>query len=229
MTVFDHKAGLARLRAEARRVAEVKAAAALPVGASAEIGVAVARGPVRVAPQVETVLTPSGPRQRRATFDGFHPVACEDAFDRMQIKAANRGRDGALFTVAQVEAGRAYAALVERCACEGVRGTFGSVVPSAGGAGSRDWMDGVLARSRRLARMRMAIPVAVVLAPRDAAALAARTALRPVRVRDAVDGVCVHGQTLSEVLRAFGWPPATRYRERLRVGLCAGLDALAGL
>lgn len=228
MTVFDRKAGLARLAQSARAQAELRRAAAVPVAASPEIVAAPARGPVRVAPQVETVMTPSGPRPRKITVDGFHPVTCEDAFDRMAIASANRGRREPAFTVAQVEAGRAYRALAERCACEGVRGTLSSVAPSGHAGGDRSWMDGVIARGRRLAALRAAIPVAVVLCPRDAAALAARTALRPVRVRDVVDGVCLQDLTLTEVLRAFGWPPATRYRERLRVALCAALDGMCG-
>lgn len=223
--MWDRKAGMARIAASDAAVLAVKRAAAVPAGASAEIPVAPARRVV-LAPQDETVMTANGPRPRRVTRDGFHPVTTMDAFDRMALQARRRGGDAGL-TVAQVATGRDYAALSERCACEGVRGTLSSVLPSGGrGGASRDWMDGVIARSRRLAQLRAAIPRADVLSLATDGAGCAHGGRR-LRVVDVVDGVCLHGRTLSEVLDAFGWPRATRYRVRLREALAAALDAMA--
>jgi hypothetical protein len=108
---------------------------AVPHGASAEIVPALGRGPVVVMRQYETVMTPSGPRVRALTVDGAHPVRIRDAFDLMALQVARR-TPGARppFTVHQVEAGRTYAALVERCAAEG---TSGARAGDGGGGGGR--------------------------------------------------------------------------------------------
>lgn len=191
-------------------VRAVKLRAVPPPMASGEIVAAPARGPQVVAPQFETVQTASGPRVRRATQDGFHPVRCADAFDRMALQYRRAGGRGALFTVAQVEAGRAYAALAERVASEGVRCTSIEAV-GGGGGGGRDWMDGVLQRSRRLDRMRAAIRDV-----RDGQAAGA--------VRDLVDAVCLQGRTVGDAMVARGRSAAWRDRAQAMAALCAALD-----
>jgi hypothetical protein len=223
--------GQAPLRAEQSRIADLLERALPPVSASPHIVAAPARGVARVAPQFVTVMTDAGPRQRRDTAEGFHPVACVDAFDRMALRARGRGDGAALFTVAQVEAGRAYAALAERVAAEGVRCASGEAMGKASGrGGGRDWIDGVIARSDRLRRMQAAIPVAVVLAPSGAMAHGDRAqGQRVLRVREVVDAVCLQGRVLTDVLRRAGWPVQTRHRDVLMAGLQQGLDALYGL
>lgn len=211
-----------------RRLAEARP----PEAASPVIVAAPARGPSRVVPQFETVLTESGPRVRAVTAVGFHPVACADAFDRMALRARGRGGEAPLFSVAQVQAGRGYAALTERVAAEGVRCASGEALAAArgGSGGGRDWIDGVIQRSARLAAMRAAIPVRVVLSPRGMLAHADRMqGQRTVRVRDVVEAVCIEGLVLADVLRRFGWTVATRYRRPVFDGLCEGLDSLYGL
>jgi hypothetical protein len=192
------------LAAEDAAVAAAKAAATPPDTASPNIIAAPARGPQMVAPQFETVQTASGPRTRRATQDGFHPVRQADAFDVMALQYKRAGGKGALFTVAQVEAGRAYAALAERVASEGLRcsspeARVGSGPSSVGG---RDWIEGVIARSNRLASMQAAIGDDVAMEPEWVGGKR-----RAVRVRALVDGVCIKGQTLGRVLQTHGWHP----------------------
>jgi hypothetical protein len=189
------------LAAEDAAVEAVKAQAAPPRTASPNIIPAPARGPQLVAPQFETVQTPSGPRTRRATQDGFHPVRQADAFDVMALQHKRAGGKGALFTVAQVEAGRAYAALAERCASQGLRCT--SPEGRVQGQGqNRDWIEGVIARSKRLARMQAAIGNGVAMEPDGA-----EGKRRAVPVRRLVDGVCIKGWTLGRILRMHGWHP----------------------
>lgn len=227
---------IARVSVEARRVAlahddarveALRRVSVPPALVSTAVPVAPARGPVVAVPQVRTVMTANGPRPVHDTMDGFHPARAEDAFDRMTIKSRNRKADGsaALFTVAQVEAGRAYAALYERCASEGLRCTS----PEArvqGQAGHLDWIEGVIARSRRLAAMQAVIGQDVALSPRNARAHADR-GRRVITTRRLVDAVCVEGMTLAGVLRAHGWTVQTKPAQQLRDALRLALDRMS--
>lgn len=228
----------ARVGSEARRVAlahddarvEARLRLATPPHAvSPEVPVAPARGKVVAQAGLHvTEMTPNGPRTHRATTDGFHPARAEDAFDRMTIKAKNRkGKDMApLFTVAQVEAGRAYARLFERCAAEGVRCSSPEARSGGGGApGGRDWIDGVIARSRLLDEIQAAIGDGVALSPRNARAHADR-GRRVIMVRQLVDAVCIEGQTLRDVLAANGWSRGPSAARVLHLQLSAALDRM---
>jgi hypothetical protein len=205
------------LEAEDEAVQAVRLRAVAPRQASPEIIAAPARGPQMVAPQYETVQTASGPRVRRATQDGFHPVRAADAFDRMALQHRRAGGRGALFTVAQVEAGRAYAALAERVASEGVKCTSLDGA-RAGSGGARDWMDGVMLRSEQLARLRAAIGRGAALPPCEGEAGLTDRAL--------VDAVCLAGRTISEVLRDAGRLPTRQDRADLMGCLGAALDRM---
>lgn len=208
------------MAAEDAAVERLKAAATPPETASPNIIAAPARGPALVQPQFETVQTPSGPRTRRATQDGFHPVRAADAFDVMALQHKRAGGKGALFTVAQVEAGRAYAALSERVASEGLR--CSSPEARTGGTGQHvDWIEGVIARSARLARMQAAIGDGVAVEPEGESDK--RTA---IRVRTLVDAVCIKGQTLGQVLRAHGWAPWGGMRQVMAQALGDALDRM---
>ena len=198
-----------------------------PASVSPVVPVAPARGPVVAVEMEETVMTANGPRPVKNSEDGFHPARAEDAFDRMTIKSRNRkGEAGAaLFTVAQVEAGRAYGALVERCASEGLRCTSPEARVSGQG-GHVDWIEGVISRSRRLGRMRAAIGDGVALAPRNARAHADRGRTL-ITVRRLVDAVCVEGLTLSSVLAAHGWGRGLASATALRDALRDALDRMS--
>lgn len=203
-------------------VEAVKAAATPPETASPNIIAAPARGPQLVAPQFETVQTASGPRTRRATQDGFHPVRRADAFDVMALQHKRAGGKGALFTVAQVEAGRAYAALSERVAAEGVRCTSLEVTTgSASSTSGRDWIDGVIGRSDRLEALQAAIGDGLAMEPE-----AVGGKRRAIRVRDLVDAVCIKGHTLARILRAHGWHERGAGLPHLQRELRAALDRL---
>jgi hypothetical protein len=132
-----------------------------------------------------------------------------------------------LFTVRQVEAGRAYARLYERCAAEGVRCSSPEARISGGtGQSGRDWIDGVIARGRMLAVIQAAIGDGVALAPRNARAHADR-GRRVIRVRQLVDAVCVEGQTIAAVLRANGWGYGRPAPEQLLKALTDALDRMS--
>lgn len=201
-----------------------------PASVSPWVPISPARG--RVVAEADlyvTVPTPSGPRQRKASEDGFHPARAEDAFDRMVIKAKNsKGKDMVpLFTVRQVEAGRAYARLFERCAAEGVRCSSPEArIGGACAAGERDWIDGVIARSRMLAAIQAAIGDEVALSPRNGRAHADR-GRRVIRVRQLVDAVCIEGQTLRDVLTAHGWSRGPAAAKLLLVSLTSALDRMS--
>lgn len=208
------------MAAEDAALARAKAAATPPETASPNIIAAPARGPQLVTPQFETVQTPSGPRTRKATHDGFHPVRAADAFDVMALQHKRAGGKGAIFTVAQVEAGRAYATLAERVAAEGLR--CSSPEARAGGSGQHvDWIEGVIARSARLARMQAAIGDGVAMEPEGESDK--RTA---IPVRTVVDAVCIKGRTLGQVLHAHGWHPRGSGLAVLRRELMVALDRL---
>jgi hypothetical protein len=218
--------GAVRVQSMDMRVARMNVEATPPVTASPVIIPAPARGPTKVVQLRETVATENGPRVRRTTVDGFHPVQAADAFDRMELQARRRKADGApLFTAQQVDAGRAYAALAERCAAEGVRCSSVEGQTGGGQGGGRDWIDGVIVRSDRLASLQAAIGDGVALSPRGLQAHADR-GRKVVRVRDLVDRVCIHGKTLSQVLKAKGWDANGRTIEAARAALCAALDRM---
>ena len=198
-----------------------------PASISPWVPLAPARGVVVPVQMEETVMTPNGPRPVKNSEDGFHPARAEDAFDRMTIKSRNRkGEPGAtLFTVAQVEAGRAYAALSERCASEGLRCTSPEARVSGQG-GHVDWIEGVIARSRRLERMRTAIGDGIALSPRNARAHSDR-GRTVITVRRLVDAVCIEGLTLSAVLAAHGWGRGVASATALRDVLRDALDRMS--
>lgn len=204
------------LTEESDRVAGKIRAAMPPEHASAEIIAAPARGPQVVVPRYETVQTPSGPRVRRSSQDGHHPVRAADAFDMMALNHRRTAKDAPpLFTVGQVEAGRAYAALVERVSAEGIQGT--SLEPRIGAGESRDWMDGVILRSARLERMRKAIGDGVLIG--DAMG-------RDIAVRTVVDAVCLSGRTLTQLMRHLRIAVTPARRQALMAELVAALERL---
>jgi hypothetical protein len=225
--MVERSDGAKRIQAMDQRVAAMKAAATPTPIASPVIIPAPARGPTKVVQLRETVATENGPRVRRTTVDGFHPVQAADAFDQMELRARQRKADGEpLFSMQQVDAGRAYAALAERCASEGMRCSSVEGGRSGGQGGQRDWIEGVIARSAMLARLHADIGDGVALSPRGAQAHADRPR-RTVTVRDLVDEVCIKGRTLSEVLHRNGWLTDGRTLKAAREVLCAALDRMA--
>lgn len=228
MTKRDTSAARSRLQQEADRIARMKADAARPDGCGSEIvDVAPGRGAVRRFQPREVVRTSGGQlRVTRAGHNGHDALARADAFDVMQQQSARRKKDApALFTAGQIGAGRDYAALYERCASAGVRCSSVEAMGGAGGQGS--FIDAVIRDSRRLAALDRAIGSSVVLSPRGAQAHADR-GRRVMRASDLVIGVCVQGQTVSQLLQKFGWVRSPSVRKKTTAALCAALDRMQG-
>jgi hypothetical protein len=141
------------------------------------------------------------------------------------------------------EAGRVYAALVERCDSPGAPSTLGRVDGGRWGGGCAT--DGRLHRARLLAACRAALGEGEALSVRRVAVrgdaevpegrrFVARRAggemlpgRRAVLRRDLADAVLVGGASLAEVLGAHGWGRDGRPREDLREALVLVLRDLA--
>ena len=166
--------------------------------------------PVEMAPVGE-----DGWEAREAGWRGRAAMRRADVFDRMWDRAARQGRAMAL-SIEQVEAGRAYAGLVERLSAAGVGCQRWDDVGGGGGA----WIDAVIADRRRLERMRGQLAgVALAVSRRGRGRI-------DVRVRDLVDLVCVEDRDMSGVLRAHGWAAKGAHRRVLTEALGAALDKM---
>lgn len=241
-------AGKARLVAEAARCAKVLADAVLPAGSSVAIPPAPARGSCRAEIPREVEMTEAGPRERSDLSTGLR-VRRLDAFDEMDRQARNafagvarrweadRRKAGlpldgrgvvrpafvAPFSVGQVEAGREYAALVERVDGSGCK--LSSVEGIGGGGGGLTVTEAVSRDMARLAMLRRRIGAGL-----------AKDVLRPsrgggrsaIRVRDLVDRVCCGGMTVGQVAEASGWQANGRIRDVLQRELAAALDRMRG-
>ena len=220
-----------QLREEAARIATLKAGATRPFGAGTEIvDVAPARGPVVQFQPRETVRRNGKTIVQRSGWRGQDALRRADAFDVMEAQAQRRAKvDGKLpkgyrplFSTGQLVAARDYAALAERVAASGVKCSSIEAL-GAGSGGQGSWIDAVLADSRRMAVIRGRIGDVSVLAPKNAGGKRA-----VIWAQDLVDRVCIADQTLSEVLKAFGWSVKGDMRSVLRDGLCAALDRMQG-
>ena len=219
------------LRAEAARIAGIKAAASRPFGAGAEIvDVAPARGAVEQFQPRETVQRNGKTVVQRSGWRGQAALRRADAFDVMEAQAQRRAKvEGKLpkgyrplFSTGQLVAARDYAALAERVAASGVKCSSIEAL-GAGSGGQGSWIDAVLADGRRMAAIRGRIGDVCVLAPKNAGGKRA-----VISAIDLVDRTCIAGQTLSEVLKAYGWSVKGDMRSVLREGLCAALDRMQG-
>lgn len=225
MTKQDKRIGQERVQMMDAAVARLSARAVPPPLVSPEIVAAPARGQVDVLRLSDVVLTPSGPRVRSASVDGFHPVRVEDALGGMD-RAARKGGQAKpdLFTTMQRDTARAYATLHERVQSAGVRCSSVEAL-GAGGSGGGSFIDAVMADSARLSRMQAAIGNGLVLIPRNAQAHADRPR-SAIRVADLVDQVCLGDRSLSAVLHAHGWGRQTPQLRTLRLALCGALDRM---
>ena len=215
--------GQDRLQGMDAAVARLSARAVPPPLVSPEIIPAPARGYVEIQRPTEVVMTPSGPRVRAASVDGFHPVRVEDALGGMDREARKSGSAKPdLFTGLQRDTARAYATLHERVQSAGVRC---SSVEALGGGGGGSFIDAVIADHESLRRLQAAIGDGLVLIPRNAQAHADRPR-SAIRVIDLVNQVCIGGMSLSAVLERCGWGRWSGNRAKLRVALCAALDRM---
>lgn len=228
-----------------RAARQIIADATPPARCGHQIPAAPARGPMIAEQQREVRLNGDGAPVVRAMGevtreDGRLCAArVADAFDVMQCRADKRAPDAPpLFTTAQINAARAYAALFERYAASGVRCTSLETEVRGDGAGG-DYIDAVLRDGRRLEQFKSAIasvtqpgpdgqpapcPGGWALSPQRAAPN--RDQRAPIELRVLVDQVCLGGRTLSAVLAAKGWSRSPKNKKALKSALCAALDAM---
>lgn len=200
---------------------DLLAKASPPPICSTAIPVAPARGAMAVFRDVETVMTPNGPRQRLADIPTGAAARVASALDLIELAARGRER-GALFTPAQHAAAAEYEALFERVNSGRVK--CSSLQAGAGG-GAGTVIDAIVDDIARLRAMDARIGRAPVLSPRDATAMPGRSS---VRTNDLMRWAIVGRKPLSRLLLARGWACQSRYLKTLRTGLAGVLDAIYG-
>ena len=156
-------------------------------------------------------------------YRGRRGARIEDVFDRMAAQALRAGRE-APFTPAQVGVARAYRTLHERHQAAGVRC---SSIEALGGSGGGSFIDAVLADGEQLALWHRRIGDGAAIVVRRVRP-SSRGSRRNIPDRALVDGVCLHDQTLAEVLAAYGWSVKGVTRKAAQQALAAALDRMAG-
>lgn len=215
----------ARAADRAAGLARVQRIGTPPRACGDAMPVAPARGPVIPFTPLRSVITEGGNLAIRK--DGWHgrkAARVPDAFDRIEAlarsahnrqPAATRGPFVAPFTPAQVNAGRRYAALVERIAASGCRAS-GFEVSHRGGAGS-GVSEALLDDMRELRRIRQRIGTGQALRVR-------RGGARTITDQKLVAMVCIGQMMLGQVLKRFGWAGSSIQRGLLMRRLADILD-----
>lgn len=228
------------LAAEAGRIAAIKAAATAPEVCGPDIPVAPARGAFQVFRPIEIVPGSAG-SARHAGYQGRGEdrprsgLRRADVFDVMEAQArrahAARSEDAGPFvaplTPGQIAMGRIYRDLCERHEKGGLK--CASLEAGRAGGNGGGFMDAFLQEGRTIDRLRARVGAGVAMSVRR---------VRPSRrgkeatgiITDLVlvDRVCLRGQSLSEVLRAFGWAKKAEHVQALRKALAAALDRMQG-
>ena len=129
------------------------------------------------------------------------------------------------FAPGQIAMARHYRHLTERHSAGGVR--CASIEAGRGGGEGGGFMDAYLAEGRELAQLHRRIGEGEALALRRIRP-SVRGSRSGIPTRALVDRVCLQDETLSAVLRAFGWAVCADHRDKLRGVLCAALDRMQG-
>lgn len=225
----------ANLRAEAERIAAIKARAAIPDRCGPEVEPAPARGAFAVFTMREMVPG-SAERMRPAGYKGRDTVRVADAFDVMEEQARrawaklpekDRPPFQRPFTDPQIAMARRYLALTERRAAGGVRCASLEALRSGGGQGG-EFIDAFVAEGAELASLHRRIGGGVAMVVRRIRPSARGANRAAILDRRLVDDVCLRGLTLTEVLRAHGWAKDAAKLVALRVALAASLDRMIG-
>lgn len=217
--------GRDRLAAEKARCDAMLTRAAPPAEMQAAT-VAPARGAMMLQPNF--VVLPGGTRRR----DGAHwraagplSVMVEQARMRHDAKGGDEEAFSAPFSPGQIAVSEDYRALVERQEAGLTTASgFEAGRSRSGGAGLA--IDTYIEEGRWLDELRRRIGNGVTMQVRRH--LDRDNARRAIPVRVLVDMVLVHGKTLSDVLRAYGWAKKTTHLAMLRGELCAALDRMQG-
>lgn len=242
LAAIGRLSGLRRADAEAARVGAILSAATPPVEMRAA-PVAPARGAMMLRPDFE--VQPGGTRKRvgahwveptRLDIDNARAVEVERdrlaGIEAERLAAGKPGIEGGVdraakraapFTSGQVAVATEYRALVEWR--EGSPLKCGSLEPGHGGGASGLFIDGYIAKGRRLSDLISAIgPDTALDVMRKGGA-----ARRAITVRAAVDMVVLQGASLAEVLRAHGWATKGEYRAIVRDAVSGALDRMQAI
>lgn len=219
------------------RLDSVKAAAAVPEACGPGFGPGIAPAPARggfvLVRNVE--LLPVGTDKVEAVHRGYGGRAAirrADAFDAM-LAAAARRKAPAPLTPGQIAVGRRYHDLVELLTADGTK--LSSLQASFGGADGRDWMDRRLELSAELNGMRRRIGSSPAMVLRRIRPSQRKRTLAPGETapeiftrRDLVDGVCLRGLSIKQVLVMFQWQDNGRNSKAALEALREALDAMIG-
>lgn len=217
---------------------EIRGAATAPWQCGDAIPIAPARGRVERFTPTELVPDPKGGlKPELMGYRGRDGARVRDVFDKMVEQAerthAKKGKAagpfGPPFTFGQVQAGRDYAALTERCNASGVKcSSLESLHQSGTGGGREEAIFADFARLRALHR-RIGNGLAKQLRRhRPSASSSGPDPRKSITARRLVDQVCLSERTLKEILRADGWTVNAKIIGDLRVELCAALDRMQG-
>ncbi len=215
-------------RMQALAQACVMARAAAPQSCGPEIAAAPARGAaLRFQPVAMVPKGAEGFAAEPAGYRGRDAVRRADLFDKMDRAAQRRGQ-AAPFSPGQVLAGRSYAALAEFVSAGGVRCSSLEGRIGGGGAGGLDWIERHAQAAAQLARMQARIGPGAALSVRRVrpSKRAEEGGARLIADRALVDGFCLQGQSLGDVLLAHGWAKSGQNIEALRKALAAALERM---
>lgn len=207
---------------EKDRLVAIKAAAQAPERCGPEIPVAPARGPmVAFAPKAMRP-TAEGYELQHVGFQGRDAARAADVFDTMALQARRRGGHDP-FTARQVDAGRYYAALVERHSSVGLKCVSVEAQDRGKGAGSGSYMDAVVAEGEVIRRLETAIGTGFALEVQRAR----DGKRRSITLRHLVDMVCLEGRTVTDALKVNGWSVKGDTVTEAREALAAALERMS--
>jgi hypothetical protein len=220
-------------RAAALRLRAVKDAGAIPEACGPDIAPAPARGGFVLVQNVE--LLPIGTDKVAAVHRGFggrEAIRRADVFDGMLAAAARRNRPSPL-TPSQIAVGRRYRDLVELLTADGMK--LSSLQGGAGSGDARDWMDRRLEFSAELDTLRRRIGIGPVMVLRRIRPSQRKRDLAPgerapetFTRRDLIDGICVKGLSIKQLLLRFDWTDSGRNCKATIEALAGTLDAMIG-